>query len=249
MSERNLPAIKPQLTPEIWHMIESVAPAMHQARLFGVTSQQQAAAIMLKGYELGLSLTSSFEFIQVVEGKPTLSPRGALALIMQHPECAGVAIEDIKDAKGLPQSCRVTMKRRNGFEYTTEFSMEDAARAGLVKDRGAWTMYPANMLRWRAVGFCADVVLPDVIGGMKRADELGATITPEGDVVEGSWREVAQAPKVTPKAEPPAVDPLQQLIADFGAEAVLAANGGQIPTAEQVEAVRAKLLAERDIEV
>jgi hypothetical protein len=34
------------------------------------------------------------------------------------------------------------------------------------------------MLRWRAIGFCADVVFPLLIGGMKRADELGAGITP-----------------------------------------------------------------------
>jgi hypothetical protein len=47
---------------------------MHQARLFGVNNAEQAMAIMLKGYELGLGLTASFEFVQVVQGRPALSP-------------------------------------------------------------------------------------------------------------------------------------------------------------------------------
>ena len=96
---------RPQLTPSVWQMIERVAPAMHMARLFKTSSPEQAMAIMLKGYELGLGLTASFEFVQVVEGRPALSPRGMLALIQAHPECAGIKIEDIKDGQGKPQAC------------------------------------------------------------------------------------------------------------------------------------------------
>src|SRR3990167_3398040 len=71
-----------ELTPAIWHMIEIMSPVMHKAHLFGVTSPEQAAAIMLKGYELGLSVTASFEFVQVIQGKPSLSPRGAMAILL-----------------------------------------------------------------------------------------------------------------------------------------------------------------------
>ena len=96
MNSNNAIAIRPQLTPSVWQMIESVAPALHQSRLFGVTSPDQAKAIMLKGYELGLSLTASFEFVQVVMGKPAITPRGALAMILNSPLCAGVKIDDLK---------------------------------------------------------------------------------------------------------------------------------------------------------
>ena len=220
-----------QLTPQQWDMITAIAPTMHTAHYFGVASPEQAAAIMLKGYELGLSLTSSFEFVQVIQGKPTLSPRGALALILQSPACAGVKIEE------TPDSCTVTMKRSNGFEYTTTFTLDDARRAGLVKPDSGWEKYPANMLRWRAVGYCADVVFPDVIGGMKRADEFGADLTPAGDVVD-AWVTEIKPPSPTDTPTEPALPDLSDLVTQYGADAVMAANGGQIPaTAEDVARV------------
>ncbi len=215
------------LTPATWQMIESIAPAMHACHLFGVGSKEQAAAIMLKGYELGLSLTASFEFIHVVHGKPTLSPRGALALILQHPDLTELNVDD------KPDSCRVTMKRKNGFSYTVEFTLDQAKKAGLVKQDSGWDKYPANMLRWRAIGFCADVVFPDVIGGMKRADELGAAITAEGDVIEGQWQTYTEQPKVIT---------LDSLVAQYGVDAILAANDGRIPgTDSEIMMVAEKL--------
>jgi len=240
MEQNNALVVQPMLTPSVWQMIEAVAPTIHMARIFNVANKEQAAAIMLKGYELGLSLSGSFEYIQVVMGRPTLSPRGALALIMNSPLCESVKIEDMTDANGVPQACRVTMKRKGGFEYTAEFSMEDAQRAGVVKADSGWQSYPANMLRWRAVGFCADVVFPDVIGGMKRADELGAGITPDGDVIEGQWQDVTRAQQSPAPA--PAKITLPDLVAQYGPQAVLDANGGAIPSNDiEVRAVADKL--------
>lgn len=229
MSNELILSKRRELTPSTWNMIQAMAPAMHAARFFDIANPEQAMAIMIKGYELGLGLASSFEFIKTIKGKPTLTPMGALALIQNSPHCAGLKIEDLKDEKGNPQACRVWMKRTNGFEYTVEFSMDDARRARLVKPDGGWANYPANMLRWRAIGFCADVVFPDVLGGLKRADEYGADLTPGGDVIEVQWSEVQSTPE-----KPPQVT-LQELLDRYGADAVLAANGGMIPaTSEDV---------------
>jgi len=229
---------RPQLTPQVWQMISEVAPTMHLARIFGVASKEQAAAVMLKGYELGLSLSGSFEFIQVVEGKPSLSPRGALALIQSSPLYGGMKITEDAD------KCTVWMKRAdNGFEHTVTWSLDDAKRAGVVKPGSGWEKYPTNMIRWRAIGFCADVVFPDITGGMKRADELGANISPDGDVIEGSWS-VVQNPQTAPTAEAPkpAGPTLDALVTQYGAEAIMAANDGRIPgTDEELQAVAAAL--------
>ena len=223
-----------RVTPDVISMVMQLAPTFKDSRLFGVATEAQAAVICLKGYELGLSLTASFELIQVIENKPTLSPRGALALILNSPELAGLDIKDEVDNKGVPSACAVTMKRRNGFGYTARFSMDDARRAGLVKAGSGWEKYPAQMLKWRACGYCADVVFPDVIGGMKRADELGAEIDTAGNVVDGQWTTVP-TPTMTamqPTTTAPAVT-LQQLVDEFGAEAIMAANGGQIPSSQE----------------
>lgn len=218
-----------ELTLQAWQMIQAIAPAMHASRFFGVNSPEQAMAIMISGYELGLGFAASFEFIKPIQGKPSLTPRGALALILASPLCAGLKIEDLVD-KGQLQLCRVWMKRTDGFEHTIEFSMDDAKRAGLVRFDSGWEKYPANMLRWRAVGFCADVVFPDVIGGLKRADELGADLTPDGEVIEDSW--MVHAPEIREAIT------LDQLVTQYGAEAILGANNGSIPaTTEDLERV------------
>ena len=249
MSEQNEKAVvlyqRPQLTPDVWRMITDVAPTMHLARVFGVASKEQAAAIMLKGYELGLSLSGSFEYIHIVEGKPSLAPRGALALILSSPLNGGVKITEAAD------KCTVWMKRAdNGFEHSLTWTMDDAKKSGVDKPGSGWDKYPANMLRWRTVGFVADVVFPDVTGGMKRADEYGADLTPQGDVIEGSWREVEAAQPVAaaaPVGEAPAPQveqaiTLSDLVTRFGAEAVMAANEGQIPGTEaEVAEVAGKL--------
>jgi hypothetical protein len=93
---------QPQLTPDSLQMIMQVAPVMHAARLFGTKTMEQAAAIMIKGHFLGFDLASSFEFIHVIEDKPSLSPRGALALIQSNPDNAGVEIKHESDANGNP---------------------------------------------------------------------------------------------------------------------------------------------------
>jgi hypothetical protein len=263
----NLPAVRSaahELTLQTWETIKAVGPTMHGARLFGVSNPEQAMAIMVKGHELGLGLAASFDFIQVVMGKPTLSPRGALALIQASPLCEKLSIVDTKGPDGKPAACTVTMKRRGGLEYSVTWTMDDARAAGVVKADSGWTTYPANMLRWRAIGFCADVVFPDVIGGMKRADELGADLTPGGDVIDGSWT-AYQAPQSVPAPTPtvatqsdaspllqvaPGVAPepaitLNSLIAQYSAEAILVANEGKIPaTDEDLARVAAKLGAQ-----
>jgi hypothetical protein len=219
-----------------WDVIRAVSPTMHQSRFFGVTSPDQAAAIMITGAELGLSLSASFQFIQVVEGKVTLSPRGALALLMSSGELAGFKVESSETA------CTVWMKRKsNGFDHTETFTIDDAKRAGLVKPRGAWETYPKNMLRWRAIGYAIDLLFSDVVGGLKRADEFGATVNTAGDVVEGDWQAMAKAPAA---AAPAPTITLQELVDKYGPDDVMAVAGGKIPgTVEEVAECAAKLSA------
>jgi len=235
-----LATIRHELTPGVWGMIEKFAPVVRASQLFGVKTVEQAIGIMVKGHELGLSLTASFDFINIIQDRPALNPRGALALIQQSPEFAGMKIEDLRGDKGQPSGCRVTMKRNNGTEYTTEFTMDDAKRADLIKPGSGWEKYPANMLRWRAIGYCADVVFPDIIGGMKRADEFGADISPDGNVITVEARPIQPSQPQTPQANTATL--LNDLVTKFGAMAILQANNNKLPTTtEEVEALRVKL--------
>ena len=222
-----------ELTPGIWAMIEKMAPAMFRSRLFGVTSIEQAEAIMLKGYELGLSMTASFELVQVIQGKPALSPRGAMAILLNSPLIKEIKIERIEE-KGTFTGYRCAMERVNGFFYSAKFTLEDARKAGLIKPDSGWQKYPENMCLWRAVGFAADVVAPDITAGMttmmKAPEMYGVALTEGGDIID-----------VAP--QPVTSDALQELLTQYGAQAIMDANGGAIPTNGQVEEVRRKLEA------
>lgn len=243
-------AIRNEITPTDWQMINEIAPVMHSSRLFGVTSPAAAAAIMVKGRELGLPLTASFDLIHVIDNKPGLSPRGALAILHASPLIKRIEIGELYDEKNNYVGHTCTIERANGFTYTARFTMADARTADLIKDKSGWSKYPRNMCLWRAVGFAADVAAPDIIGGMKTADQYGAQLTAEGDVIPGEW---VSAPAAVENDEPDetaaAAIAAQALVAEYGAEAVLAANGGAIPTTlEEVDAVRYALITEEDLE-
>lgn len=236
-------AIDRNLTPSVWSMIKEISPIMHQARLFGVASAEQAAAIMIKGHELGFGLGASFEFIQTVQGKPGLSPRGALAILRQSPEIEDIIITRIVDDKGAYIGHECTIKRRRFTAYTERFTLKDAERAGLIKDDSGWKKYPENMAKWRAVGFCVDVIAPDLVNGMTdlmKAPETfgpGVAFDTTGNVIEGQF---SSAPLST-EGQPKKLS-LTDLCNTYGAEAVMNANGGKIPGTDQEVADVARVL-------
>lgn len=238
MDKKELSVIEPkrrELTPAIWTMIKEMAPVMHNSRLFGVASQEQAAAIMLKGYDLGLPVTTSFEFIQVIEGKPTLSPRGALALINSQGTLDDYQLNRLTDKAGAFYGYECTMKRGK-TSFTARFTLEDAKRAQLTEGSptttgkrgyGNWEKYPENMCMWRAIGFAADVVCPDITGGMttflKAAEQFNVDVDDEGNFVKVEVVDVKpQIPAVT----------LNQLVEKYGPERVMEANEGMIPASQ-----------------
>lgn len=244
--------IRKDITPAEWEMINQIAPAAHASRLFGVSSPAAAAVIMLKGHELGLPLTASFDLIHVINGKPGLSPRGALAILHQAPEIARITIVRLTDDKANYTGHECTIERRNGFSYTARYTLVDAKRADLIKSDSGWAKYPENMCLWRAVGFAADVAAPDIIGGLKTADQYGAALSAEGDVITGQWSDIEDTAEDMgdlsahngPDETAAAALAAQALVNDYGAAAVLAANGGNIPTTmEEVDAARYALIA------
>ncbi len=240
-----------ELTPAIWGMLREIAPVMHVSRLFGVSSAEQATAIMLKGYELGMGVTSSFEFVQVIDGKPALSPRGALALIQSKGVLDAYKAEKIeKDGKFFGYS--VYMKRGN-TEHTATFTLEDAKRAQLTEGSptstgkrgyGNWEKYPENMCLWRAVGFAADFVCPDITGGLttflKMPEDFNVEISDTGDFVRPASN-VIDVPKQLEQPTVPVIT-LNSLLAQYPAAEVMAANDGRVPgTDAEIQAVAEKL--------
>lgn len=223
------------VTPSVLDMFDRLAPVMANSRMMGVMQPAQAYAIMLKGYEIGLSVTASFEFVQSIAGKPPqLSPRGAMALLHSSPLMEPVIIKRLTDDDGKFIGYECTMTRKTGFTHTSRFTMEDAQRAGLIKAGGGWETYPENMCMWRAIGFAADVVAPDITAGMtailKMPEQFGMAIGNSGEIIDVRSAPVQSGPT------------LNDLLAKYSPEQIMTANNGQIPqTAEEINAVMSKL--------
>jgi len=233
-------------TPQVWDFICKMAPAIHESRMFGTSSPAAAAATMLKGYEIGIGFTASFEFIQVVQGKPSLSPKGALALLLNAPEIEKIKVNRLTDTAGKFSGYECYIKRTNGFEFTAQWTMEDAKRASLIKPDSGWSNYPENMCRARAIGFAADVAAPDICAGltsvMKAPERYGVALSESGDIIDVKVSDVPQNVPAATVGNQPTRYTLDELVDQFGADRVMQENNGLIPMSDsEVDAVAAKL--------
>jgi hypothetical protein len=165
-----------------------------------IKTSQQAVAIILAGRELGIGPWQAIQGINIIKGRPTVSPQLMLALIEQSK-----LLEDIS-ITGDAKSCTVMMKRRGRSPHTFTFTMEDAKALGLA-DKSNYRTQPKVMLQWRAIGACSRIVFPDVIMKLYTPDEMGAdvTITEDGgmEVVNTETGEIVEAAPVVDAAPPP----------------------------------------------
>lgn len=174
------------VTATQYELIRLVAGALYQSRYFStISSEHRAAYLMARAYELGFPATAAPDVIDDIQGRLTLKPQAALALVLR----SGL-LEDMR-VKETDDSCCVEFKRKGlpGWQGYT-FSMTDAKRAELVKQGGAWEKWTKNMLYWRAVGFAIDRAFPDVTLGLKDSVQFGAEppavrVLDGGEVVEG----------------------------------------------------------------
>ena len=144
----------------------------------------------------------------------------------------------------------ITLRRKNGVQATRRFTLDDATRAGLI-NKNNWQNYPEDVDYWRTLDRVIKVVFGDIAQGLHTADELGADITPEGDVITGEWAEVDTmvTPQVVkiPEPEAPKYATLESLMAKWTPDMIMNANGGKIPaTSEECAAIGAKLEAAND---
>ncbi len=229
--------VKQELNVSVWGMIQQIAVAAKDSGKLNLLKPEEAAMKMLVAWENGFPLTSAFGNVHIINNIPSLSPKAIWAEVVIHPEFAGYQEEQLVDAKGAFFGYKITLKRKNGITVTREFTMDDAKRAKL-DNKDNWQMYAKNMCYWRALSFAEDAAFPDVTMGVVAADGLGAYVTADGDVIEGSWTTSTQ----TPPAPSQTQITLQQLVDVHGAEKVFEAAGNKLPgTNDEVQAVAAKL--------
>lgn len=122
------------------------------------------------GDSLGFSRPQSLNSIYLRDGVPTLKGTAYKAFLLSSP-----LIESITQVTDeFESTCKI--KRKNLPEFIYTFSMEDAAKAGLLNvqdtSKSPWYTFPKRMLEWRAFNFCAMDAAADLLMGIKTLEEV-----------------------------------------------------------------------------
>ncbi len=125
----------------------------------GIGDQAAVMMIMLSARELGIPAMQALNGgLHIIEGKVEISARMMSALIRK-------AGHLIKIQESTSDHCILVGKRGDtGEVQSASFSVAEAKLAGLVKPRGGWEKWPADMCFARALSRLARQLFSDVVG-------------------------------------------------------------------------------------
>jgi hypothetical protein len=156
----------------------------------------KAVVKVLAGRELGFGPIASMTGVYIVKGKPTLSANMMAAAVKRSQKY------DYRVAEHTEDRCKIVFYQEGEEVGVSEFTMQDAKRAGLGGHN--WSKYPKNMLFARALSNGVKWHCPDVMNGQPvyTPDELGAEVDGEtGEIIDGQAEIVESVVPEPPKEE------------------------------------------------
>lgn len=184
--ENPMPPVKPPASPaslvpvgERGVMLRSMEDLLRFARLAVAggaapkgMSEGAAALCIQAGLERGLGPLGGLQQCVVINGVLSWRGQAAFSLIINSGLCRPGTLKFWTEGSGEDRK-GVASGWRQGYAKPSvrEFSVKDAKQAGLWQKPGPWKDYPTRMLAWRALGFLARDVFPDVLGGFPLAEE------------------------------------------------------------------------------
>ncbi len=169
-----------ELSTDQWTLMRNQAEALVKSGFLpvAINTPEKALAIMQKGRELGIPPMEAMSSINVIQGKPSVSPQLMLALARRTGELEDLQM-DVSD-----KVANVTVKRKGQSAYTTTFGIKEATDLQLItKDN--YKKQPGVMFQWRALAQNLRVTFPDAIAGLYLVEEMipgEETITTRGSV-------------------------------------------------------------------
>ena len=161
----------PSMEPATWVALKEQATMLVKSGFLpiAINTPEKAVAVMLAGRELGIGSMESCRSINIIQGKPTISPQLMLALANRTKE-----LEDI-EIKASDEKCVISIKRKGRSVHTNEFGVKEATELQLMgKDN--YKKQKKTMFQWRALAANLRVTFPDVVLGLYTPEELGAEV-------------------------------------------------------------------------
>lgn len=172
--------VRPAETMSEWQVIREQSAVLITTGFLpqSIKTPEQAMAIILTGRELGIGTMAALNSINVIQGKPTVSPQLMMALINRTGQ-----LEDLK-LEASSEGAICTIKRKGRAPYTTRFGPREAMAMNL-HGKDNYKKQPATMYKWRALADAARTIFPDAVLGLYTPDEMGATVDGEtGEVID-----------------------------------------------------------------
>jgi len=206
--------------------------ATYQSRKFGV-SQGETVVKLLFCYENGLPLSTANTGLYIVKGRLAVEGNVIATQLRRHPDY-DYRIKRLDDT-----GCVVEILHSGQVIGESSFTEDDAKKAGLVS-KDNYQNYPRNMYFNRAISNGYKWFAPDIFS---QAVYVPGEV--EDTIDAPQWQVIDQ--KTATESAKAAIS-LDDLVARYGAEAIMQANNGMIPaTDEEVAAVAAKLEGENHV--
>ena len=118
------------------------------------------------GMSLGLDPMRAVQSIYVVRNRPCVWGAAIPGLILASGKCKRWEVSMIGSTGSDDYGVQVVTERNDMSGVNTfQFTMADARRANLL-GKETWKCYPADMMRWKAIGRAATSVFGDVLYGL-----------------------------------------------------------------------------------
>lgn len=148
------------------------------------------------GLEVGFQPMQALQCIANINGNPSVWGDGALALVQSSGLLEWIREDDFETIKANKKATCIVKRRGDPEEKKITFSYDDAITAGIFGN-AVWKTYPYRMCMFRARGFALRDKFPDVLKGLKIAEEVMDYIDAEPE----PERARIQATIVVPVAE------------------------------------------------
>lgn len=135
-----------------------------------INKPEQVVVIVGHGLELGMKPFQSLQNIACINGRPSLWGDSMKGLVMCQRDLDEFLEEEVGEYGKDTYGYRTTIVRGKNKCVST-FTVADAKQAKLWGKAGPWTFYPKRMLQMRSRSFACRDAYPDVLKGMRTAEE------------------------------------------------------------------------------
>jgi hypothetical protein len=193
--------------PADWATMKEQATMMIKSGFLppAIKTPEQVIAIAMTGRELGVGMMESIRGVNVIQGKPTVSPQLMLALARRTGELENIALH----APGKPGTptdatgAECHIKRRGQSDHVTVFGPAEAKAMGL-SDKDNYKKQAATMYQWRALSANLRFTFSDAVSGLYTPEEIDPAleVNEEGSIASPN----------APATQPPVAMPQEKAI-------------------------------------